>query len=56
MPLIGIIGKPNAGKSTFFSALTKINVKIAPYPFTTIEPNKGIAYVRTKCVCKEFNV
>jgi len=56
LPLIGIIGKPNAGKSTFFSALTKINVKIAPYPFTTIEPNKGIAYVRAKCVCKEFNV
>jgi len=32
------------------------NVKIAPFPFTTIEPNKGIAYVRVKCVCQEFNV
>lgn len=56
MPLIGIIGKPNAGKSTFFSALTKQVVKIAPYPFTTIEPNKGIAYLRVKCVCKELGV
>jgi len=56
VPRVGIIGKPNSGKSTFFSALTKIPVKIAPYPFTTIEPNKGIAYVRVECVCKEFNV
>jgi ribosome-binding ATPase YchF (GTP1/OBG family) len=56
LPLVGIIGKPNAGKSTFFSALTKQNVKIAPFPFTTIEPNKGIAYVRVKCVCQEFGV
>ncbi|HLI46176.1 MAG TPA: redox-regulated ATPase YchF [Geobacterales bacterium] len=56
MPIIGIIGKPNAGKSTFFSALTMQNVKIAPFPFTTIEPNKGIAYVRVKCVCEEFKV
>jgi len=56
MVLIGLIGKPNVGKSTFFSALTNLPVKIASYPFTTIEPNKGIAYVRIKCVCKEFNV
>lgn len=56
MPTIGIIGKPNSGKSTFFSALTMQPVKIAPYPFTTIEPNKGIAYVRIKCVCKELGV
>lgn len=56
MPLIGIIGKPNVGKSTFFSAITKLNVKIAPFPFTTIEPNKGIGYVRVKCVCKELGV
>jgi len=56
MPLIGIIGKPNTGKSTLFSAITKLNVKIAPFPFTTIQPNKGIGYVRVKCVCKEFGV
>ncbi|WP_304327184.1 redox-regulated ATPase YchF [Candidatus Culexarchaeum yellowstonense] len=51
-----MVGKPNTGKSTFFAAATLVPVKIAPYPFTTIEPNIGIAYVRTKCVCKEFNV
>jgi ribosome-binding ATPase YchF (GTP1/OBG family) len=56
MPIVGIIGKPNVGKSTFFSALTLVPVKIAPYPFTTINPNKGIANVRVKCVCKELGV
>lgn len=53
---VGIVGKPNVGKSTFFAAATLIDVKIAPYPFTTIEPNIGIGYVRIPCVCKEFNV
>jgi hypothetical protein len=47
--LIGICGKPNAGKSTFFSAATLVDVKIASYPFTTIDPNKGITYVRSPC-------
>lgn len=56
MGLAGIVGKPNAGKSTFFSAATLTNVEIANYPFTTIKPNKGIAYVAHKCVCKEFGV
>ncbi len=53
---IGLVGKPNVGKSTFFAAATMMDVKIAPYPFTTIEPNVGIAYVRIPCVCREFNV
>jgi len=56
LPIIGILGKPNSGKTTFFNALTMQSAKVAPYPFTTIEPNKGIAYVRVECVCKEFNV
>ncbi|MFH1421040.1 MAG: YchF-related putative GTPase [Candidatus Aenigmatarchaeota archaeon] len=51
---IGLVGAPNSGKSTFFKALTLKDVKIASYPFTTLEPNEGIAYVRTKCVCKEL--
>jgi len=51
---IGVIGKPNVGKSTFFSAATMNVVPIANYPFTTIEPNKGIAHVRAKCPHVEF--
>lgn len=54
--LVGIIGKPNTGKSTFFSAATLKNVPIADYPFTTIKPNVGMGYLRTKCVCKEMGV
>lgn len=53
---VGIVGKPNVGKSTFFSAATMASVEIANYPFTTIEPNKGVAYVRTPCPCKELGV
>ena len=53
---VGIVGKPNAGKSTFFSAATLTMVPIANYPFTTIKPNHGISYLRTKCVCKELGV
>lgn len=47
---VGIVGKPNAGKSTFFSAATLTIVPIANYPFTTIKPNRGISYIRTPCV------
>lgn len=53
---LGIVGKPNTGKSTFFSASTLAPAEIGSYPFTTIKPNKGIGYVRTPCACKEFNV
>jgi ribosome-binding ATPase YchF (GTP1/OBG family) len=53
---LGIVGKPNTGKSTFFSAATLIPVEIGNYPFTTIRPNRGIGYLRTPCVHTEFNV
>ena len=52
--LIGIVGKPNVGKSTFFKACTLANVLIANYPFATIKPNHGIAYVRIDCIDTEF--
>ena len=54
--LIGIVGLPNAGKSTFFKACTLSDVLIASYPFATIKPNHGIAYVKIDCIEKEFNV
>jgi hypothetical protein len=54
--LVGVVGKPNVGKSTFFSAATLKDVPIADYPFTTIQPNVGVAHLRTMCVCKEMGV
>ena len=54
--LLGVVGKPNTGKSTFFSAATLAPAEIANYPFTTIKPNRGIGYVRTPCVHEEFLV
>ncbi len=52
--LLGLVGKPNCGKSTFFKACTLANVLIANYPFTTIRPNHGIGYVRIDCIDTEF--
>lgn len=54
--MVGIVGKPNVGKSTFFCAATLAPAEIGSYPFTTIKPNRGIGYVRTPCACKEFKV
>jgi ribosome-binding ATPase len=54
--LIGIIGKANVGKSTFFNAATELAVQAANYPFTTINSNIGIVYARQKCVCTQFGV
>ncbi len=48
---IGLAGKPNSGKSTFFKAATMADVEIANYPFTTINANRGVTYVRAECPC-----
>ncbi len=54
--IIGIVGKPSVGKSTFFKAATMVEVPIAEYPFTTIEPNEGVGYVKVEDPGKFFNV
>jgi len=53
---IGLLGKTNVGKSTFFSAATETTAQIGNYPFTTIEPNVGIAHVKAPCACKHFGI
>ncbi len=53
--LIGIVGKPNVGKSTFFKAATLAEVEIANYPFATIKPNSGVGYVKVKDPARDFN-
>jgi ribosome-binding ATPase YchF (GTP1/OBG family) len=51
---IGLVGKPSVGKSTFFNAATMNDVPEGAYPFTTIDPSLGEAYVRTECAAPEF--
>ncbi len=46
---VGLVGKPNVGKSTFFSAATMTPVEVASYPFTTIDANRGVGYVTHDC-------
>ncbi len=52
--LIGLVGRPNAGKSTFFKAATMADILIANYPFATIKPNHGIAYVKIHDLAADF--
>lgn len=54
--MVGLVGKANVGKSTFFAASTMKTVDIAGFPFTTIKANKGVAYLRSPCVCRELGV
>ncbi|WP_435064952.1 redox-regulated ATPase YchF [Halobaculum sp. EA56] len=48
---VALAGKPNAGKSTFYTAATMADVDVGNYPFTTIDPNRGVTHVRTDCPC-----
>ncbi|WP_255195320.1 redox-regulated ATPase YchF [Halorarius litoreus] len=52
---IGLVGKPSVGKSTFFNAATMNDVPEGAYPFTTIDPSIGEAYVRVECAAPEFD-
>ncbi len=54
--LVGVVGKANVGKSTFFKALTLANIEIDNYPFVTIKPNHGIGYVKIECADKFFQL
>ena len=48
---LALAGKPNAGKSTFYTAATMAEVEVGNYPFTTIDANRGVSYARTECPC-----
>ncbi|MBN2566944.1 redox-regulated ATPase YchF [Candidatus Woesearchaeota archaeon] len=54
--LVGVVGKANVGKSTFFKAATLMDVEIANYPFATIKPNHGVGFIRVPCVDAELGV
>ncbi|MFP4626099.1 MAG: redox-regulated ATPase YchF [Natronomonas sp.] len=51
---VALAGKPNAGKSTFYTAATRADVDVGNYPFTTIDPNRGVSHVRTRCPCLDL--
>ena len=53
---IGIIGKTNTGKTTFFNAATGSTAEVSNYPFTTKKPNIAQGEVQTLCVCRELHI
>lgn len=52
--LVGIVGKPSCGKSTFFKACTLAEVGIANYPFTTIKPNHAMGFIKVRDPALDF--
>lgn len=52
---LGLVGKPNTGKTTFFNAATLADAPIGGYPFTTIDANIGVTYVRSECPCQDLD-
>ncbi len=54
--IVGLVGKANVGKSTFFGAATLKPVEIAGFPFTTIKADMGVGYIRSPCICTELGV
>ena len=53
--IVGVVGKANVGKSTFFKAATLAEVEIANYPFATIDPNTGVGHVKVKDPALDFD-
>ncbi len=53
---LGLIGKTNVGKTTFFNSATLLNAKISARAFATSKSNTGMAFVRTPCVCTEIGI
>jgi ribosome-binding ATPase YchF (GTP1/OBG family) len=53
--LVGLVGRPSSGKSTFFKAATLMDVLIADYPFATIKPNHGVGFVKVPDLAQEFD-
>jgi len=53
---LGLVGKPNTGKTTFFNAATLAEAPVANYPFTTIDANVGVTSVRSRCPCRDFEL
>jgi ribosome-binding ATPase YchF (GTP1/OBG family) len=53
---IAVTGKPNVGKSSFFNSATLSEAEVASYPFTTIDANKAVGHVVSKCPCQELNL
>ncbi|KAJ2849387.1 hypothetical protein IWW36_002660 [Coemansia brasiliensis] len=54
--VVACVGKPSAGKSSFLNAVTDAAAKVGNFPFTTIEPNQGIAYYPLECPCSKHGV